>query len=395
MSRFNLPEPKPDPLLQLIGRYRNDDRSNKIDLGVGVFRDDHGNTPIMAAVKEAESRLQLEQQSKSYLGLTGDIEFVESLGELLFSGCDVTAMGAQTPGGSGALRLAAEIYNTAHPDGTLWLGLPTWPNHLPLTESVGIKNSTYQYFDRATQTIQFDQMLQAADSAQPGDAMLLHGCCHNPTGADLSNEQWQQLTNRLVAKQIIPIVDLAYHGLGNGLEQDLKPTRLIANSCPQTLVATSCSKNFGLYRDRTGAVYMAAQEKKTAVRAQAVFGQIARKIYSMPPDHGAAVVRIILQDNQLKSQWLAELESMVNRVNDLRTNIATADSKLSFVAEQRGMFSLLPLEPAQVDSLIEDHAVYLAGDGRINVAGCQSDQIQQFVSALAEVGFTGPGNHQA
>jgi len=392
MSRFNLPEPKPDPLLQLIGRYRNDTRSNKIDLGVGVFRDDHGNTPVMAAVKEAESRLQLEQQSKSYLGLTGDIEFVESLGELLFADCNVTAMGAQTPGGSGALRLAAEIYNTAHPDGTLWLGLPTWPNHSPLTESAGTKNSTYQYFDRATQTIQFDQMLTAVDSAKPGDAIMLHGCCHNPTGADLTDEQWQQLTDSIVKNELIPIIDLAYHGLGNGLEQDLKSTRLIAKSCPQTLLATSCSKNFGLYRDRTGAVYMASQDKKTATRAQAFFGQIARKIYSMPPDHGAAVVRIILQDEQLKTQWLAELESMVTRVNNLRDSIAAADSKLSFVAQQRGMFSLLPLEPAQVDSLIEDHGVYLAGDGRINVAGFQTNQITQFISALAEVGFTGAGN---
>jgi len=389
MSQFNLPEPVADPLLALIGRYRADKRSDKIDLGVGVFRDDHGNTPVMAAVKEAESRLQNQQQSKSYLGLTGDIEFVECLAELLFANCNVHALGAQTPGGSGALRLAAEIYHTAHPDGTLWIGLPTWPNHLPLTESVGIKNSTYEYFDRSTQTILFDNMLQAVDSARAGDAILLHGCCHNPTGADLTPEQWQELTDSIIKSQLIPIVDLAYHGLGNGLEQDLKATRLIASSCPQTLLATSCSKNFGLYRDRTGAVYMASQDKNTATRAQAFFGQIARKIYSMPPDHGAAVVRIILQNDQLKNQWLTELDSMVQRVNGLRQKIASADNNLRFVDQQRGMFSLLPLSPSQVDSLIDDHAVYLAGDGRINVAGCQPDQISRFVSALAEVGFTG------
>jgi len=389
MSQFNLPDPVADPLLQLIGRYRADKRSDKIDLGVGVFRDDHGNTPVMAAVKEAESRLQHEQQSKSYLGLTGDIEFVECLADLLFAHCNVHALGAQTPGGSGALRLAAEIYHTAHPDGTLWIGLPTWPNHLPLTESVGIKNSTYHYFDRSAQTILFDNMLEAVDSARAGDAILLHGCCHNPTGADLTPDQWQELTNRIIKSQLIPIMDLAYHGLGYGLEQDLKATRLIASSCPQTLIATSCSKNFGLYRDRTGAVYMASQDKNTATRAQAFFGQIARKIYSMPPDHGAAVVRIILQNDQLKNQWLSELDTMVQRVNGLRQKIASADNSLHFVDQQCGMFSLLPLSPSQVDSLIDDHAVYLAGDGRINVAGCQPDQIPRFVSALAEVGFTG------
>ena len=387
MSRFNLPEPKPDPLLQLIGRYRNDDRSNKIDLGVGVFRDDHGNTPIMAAVKEAESRLQLEQQSKSYLGLTGDIEFVESLGELLFSGCDVTAMGAQTPGGSGALRLAAEIYNTAHPDGTLWLGLPTWPNHSPLTESAGTKNSTYQYFDRATQTVQFDQMLTAVDSAKPGDAIMLHGCCHNPTGADLTASQWQELATALNHHQLIPIIDLAYHGLGNGLEEDLKATRLIIQHCQQTLIASSCSKNFGLYRERTGAVYMASHDPAVARRTQAFFGQIARKIYSMPPDHGAAVVRMILHDSALKDQWRNELDTMVSRVKSLRQSIAKHSAHLNFVAEQQGMFSLLPLSPEQVESLIDEHAVYLAGDGRINVAGCQQNQIDQFVTALNAVGY--------
>lgn len=389
MSRFDLPEPIPDPLLQLIDRYRTDPRTDKIDLGVGVFRDDQGNTPIMSAVKQAESTLQSEQQSKSYLGLTGDIEFVELLGELLFAQSDVHAMGAQTPGGSGALRLAAEIYHTAHPDGTLWIGLPTWPNHLPLTESVGVKNSTYHYFDKATQTIQFDDMLTAVNSARPGDAFLLHGCCHNPTGADLTQAQWQQLAEQLLKQQLIPIIDLAYHGLGNGLDQDLQATRLIANTCPQTLVASSCSKNFGLYRDRTGAVYMAAHDRKIATRAQAFFGQIARKIYSMPPDHGAAVVRMILQDEQLKQQWLTELTTMVNRVNGLRNCMAAADNKLGFVDNLRGMFSLLPLQPTQVDALINDHAVYLAGDGRINVAGCQPDQIERFISALAEVGFEG------
>lgn len=389
MAQFNLPEPQPDPLLQLIGKYRADTRPEKIDLGVGVYRDDHGNTPVLAAVKAAENKLQQEQQSKSYLGLTGDNEFVEQLGTLLFNDATI-ALGAQTPGGSGALRLAAEIYNIAHPQGTLWIGTPTWPNHLPLTESAGVKTATFDYFDRDTQQIMFDSSLEAIDNANAGDAIILHGCCHNPTGADLTPEQWQQLVSLLVEKNIIPIVDLAYHGLGDGLEDDLAATRLITTQCEEVLVAASCSKNFGLYRDRTGAVYMTSHEKSTAARAQAVFGQIARKIYSMPPDHGAAVVRLILQDSTLKKQWHDELKTMTARVKSLRQSMAERFEALEFVTRQKGMFSLLPLSPVQVNSLIEDHAVYLAGDGRINVAGCQLDQIERFVTSLEAVGFTGP-----
>ncbi len=389
MAQFNLPEPQPDPLLQLISQYRADKRSDKIDLGVGVYRDHQGNTPVLSAVKEAESRLQTQQQTKSYLGLTGDIEFTECLSELIFGNTSTYVCGAQTPGGSGALRLAAEIYKTANPDGTLWIGQPTWPNHLPLTESAGVKTTTYSYFDRSSQRVLFNNILAAADAASSGDAMILHGCCHNPTGADLSDNQWRELAEILAERQIIPIVDLAYHGLGRGLNTDLKATRLIAATCDKTLVAASCSKNFGLYRDRTGAVYMASHDKQTASRAQAVFGQIARKIYSMPPDHGAAVVRIILQDNNLKPLWVSELDTMVERVNELRTAIANRYPTLNFVANQRGMFSLLPLNPDQVNSLINDHAVYLAGDGRINIAGCQTHQIDKFVSALQEVGFSG------
>ena len=389
MAQFKLPEPQPDPLLQLIGKYREDTREEKIDLGVGVYRDDHGNTPVLEAVKEAENRLQQEQKSKSYLGLTGDNEFVESLGMLLFNSDAPYVYGAQTPGGSGALRLAAEIYNIAHPQGTLWIGQPTWPNHLPLTESAGVTVSTFEYFSKSSQQILFDNMLAAVDKASAGDAIILHGCCHNPTGADISHSQWQQLAVLLAEKQVLPIVDLAYHGLGDGLEDDLAATRLLTTACAEVLVAASCSKNFGLYRDRTGAVYMSSHEKGTATRAQAVFGQIARKIYSMPPDHGAAVVRIILQDDTLKQQWLDELQTMTVRIKTLRQSMSDFYPALNFVAEQKGMFSLLPLSPEQVNSLIEDHAVYLAGDGRINVAGCRTDQIERFVTSLKSIGFSG------
>lgn len=391
MSNFILPEPVADPLLALIGRYRTDTRTNKIDLGVGVYRDNHGDTPVLSAVKTAELQLHQQQQSKSYLGLTGDIGFVEAYGDLIFEGNSRNIAGAQAPGGSGALRLAAEVFKTAYPGGTLWIGLPTWPNHLPLTESAGVQTKTFPYFSRDKQQIQFDQMLECLTAAKAGDGVLLHGCCHNPTGADLSPGQWLSIAQLIAQKELLPIIDLAYHGLGRGMNEDLAATRLMAEHNPQTLIAASCSKNFGLYRDRVGAVYMASDNKDVANRTQDFFGQVARRIYSMPPDHGAAVVRIILTDASLLAQWQTELSTMVDRVNSLRLEISKQGKSLNlgFVADQRGMFSLLPLDPAQVDSLIDDHAVYLAGDGRINIAGCQTDQVPRFIEALDAVGFKG------
>ncbi len=390
MSVFTLPETAADPLLNLIGRFRDDPRSDKIDLGVGVYRDDYGNTPVLAAVKSAETILHEQQDSKSYLGLTGDDEFVSALADLVFgqnTGRHIA--GAQTPGGSGGLRLAAEAYKAAHPDGTLWVGLPTWPNHLPLIQSAGVHTRTYPGFSRETQTILFDSLLEHLNTASPGDAVLLHGCCHNPTGADLTEEQWTTLAGLLQQKELIPLVDLAYHGLGSGMSEDLKATRIIVASCAQTLVAVSCSKNFGLYRDRVGAVYLAADDQTLTQRGQAYFGQSARLIYSMPPDHGAAVVRLILTDDQLRDLWQTELNTMVKRVQGLRHAIATSgtDLGMQFVNEQRGMFSLLELQPEQVDTLINKHSVYLAGDGRINIAGCQLPQVERFIDALSQVGF--------
>ncbi|MEM7256531.1 MAG: amino acid aminotransferase [Pseudomonadota bacterium] len=390
MASFSLPEPQSDPLLALIGKYRADNREDKIDLGVGVYRDNNGETPVLAAVKAAEDMLLKDQGSKSYLGLTGDIDFVDAYGDVVFGATSRIVSGAQTPGGSGALRLAAEVFKTAFPDNTLWIGLPTWPNHLPLTESAGIKTATYEYFDVQTQQILFDQMMQTLSQATAGDAVLLHGCCHNPTGADLSPVQWQQVSQVLAQRSLLPIIDLAYHGLGRGMAQDLEATRLITEQNPHTLVATSCSKNFGMYRDRVGAVYIASESDELARRCQALFGYVARRMYSMPPDHGAAVVRIILANDTLRKQWTNELDVMANRVISLRNTVAGEGSRLNlqFVAQQSGMFSLLPLSPAQVDSMIDDHAVYMAGNGRINIAGCQVSQIPKLIDALEQVGFS-------
>lgn len=399
MSHFDLPEPSPDPLLDLIGRYRADNRPNKIDLGVGVYRNDSGETPVLAAVKAAESILLEQQISKSYLGLTGDTEFVALVGDLIFAPPDagthdlkadgIYISGAQTPGGSGALRVASELFSAIRPSATLWIGVPTWPNHLPLTQAAGLKTKCFDAFCRDTQNVLFDSMIESLSAADDGDGVLIHGCCHNPTGADLTLDQVNSLCQLMNDKGLMPIVDLAYHGLGAGLQQDLQTTREIVHQCPHTLVAASCSKNFGLYRDRVGAVYMATGEQERADRAQAYFGHIARRIYSMPPDHGAATVRLILSDESLKQLWLTELDTMVSRIKTLRQAIAKQQPGLGFVSKQRGMFSLLPLEPQQVDSLINEHAVYLAGDGRINIAGCQLDRVEQFCGALAAVGLTG------
>jgi aromatic-amino-acid transaminase len=408
MSEFNPPEPSPDPLLDLIGRYRADTRPHKIDVGVGVYRNDQGDTPVLEAVKTAETLLLQQQQSKSYLGLTGDTEFVQLVGELIFASQDValvpeltaTALhvgdkwisGAQTPGGSGALRVASELFKATRPDATLWVGTPTWPNHIPLTEAAGLKTQCYEAFDKATQTILFEATLDAIASAASGDGVLIHGCCHNPTGADLSLEQVQTLCELMNDKDLLPMVDLAYHGLGAGLLNDLHVTREIVSRCPHTLVAASCSKNFGLYRDRVGAVFMATGERQRADHAQAYFGHIARRIYSMPPDHGAASVRLILSDATLRKQWLDELDTMVERIQGLRKAIAKQQPGLQFVSQQRGMFSLLPLSAQQCDTLINDHAVYLAGDGRINIAGCQLGQVEQFCAALSAVGLSAVGS---
>jgi len=393
MKNFTLPEPQADPLLALIGKYNADTRPDKIDLGVGVYRDDQGNTPVLSAVKAAEDQLLQQQGSKSYLGLTGDAGFVDAYGELIFGNTNRHVAGAQTPGGSGALRLAAEVFKTAYPDNTLWIGLPTWPNHLPLTESAGVKTATYEYVDISSQQILFDQMMNALNNAVPGDGFLLHGCCHNPSGADLTSEQWTTVAGTLAQKSLLPIIDLAYHGLGRGMQQDLEATRIIAKHNPQTLLAASCSKNFGLYRDRVGAVYISSESAELATRCQALFGFVARRMYSMPPDHGAAAVRIILSDDTLRRQWIDELDTMVNRVTGLRQTLAQQSTNIDmqFVAQQHGMFSLLPMSPEQVNSMIDDHGVYMAGNGRINIAGCQQAQIPQFISALEQVGFEGAG----
>lgn len=388
-----LPAAKLDPLLDLMRLYREDTRTQKIDLGVGVYRTATGETPVMRAVKAAEKRLLEAQASKSYLGPEGDRVYVDLLQALLFGAKHpaLTASriaGCQTPGGTGALRLGAEVL-AATKVARIWVGTPTWPNHIPIFAAAGVKAETYPFFDVKTQSIQFDAMLDALRKADAGDAVLLHGCCHNPTGADLSPAQWREVNDVVLARKLLPFVDFAYHGLGDGLDVDIEPARILAAEAPEALFAFSCSKNFGIYRDRTGMLSVLAKNDVKAKNSLGVAMNAARASYSMPPDHGAAVVRTILEDAALKAEWLAELDTMRDRLAFVRKSLVEAGRQknigLAAIEQQKGMFSTLNLTPQQVDKLRVEHGIYMAGSGRINVAGFKDQDIPAFIDALAQV----------
>jgi len=377
----------PDALLALIGMFAADPRADKIDLGVGVYRDETGVTPVFRAVKAAERTLVETQASKSYLGPEGDIRFTDLLKPIVFgAGFDhQSVVGVQTPGGTGALRLAAELIAAAKPGGKVWLGTPTWPNHPPTFAAAHLTLATYRYFDQASQTILFDEMLAALKGAEAGDVVLLHGCCHNPTGANLTAGQWREVAALAAGRGLIPLVDLAYQGLGDGLDEDAAGLRAVLEACEDVIVAFSCDKNFGLYRDRVGALYVRA---KQAARAELVLSNmlaLARPNWSMPPDHGAAVVRTILDDAALAADWRDELTSMRLRIAQVRQALAAGHPFLAPLAHQQGMFSLLPLSPEQVGTLRKDHAVYMAGSGRANLAGLTLKTVPQFIAALKTV----------
>lgn len=374
----------PDALLALIGLFRNDPRADKIDMGVGVFRDDEGLTPVLRAVKKAEAKLLETQPSKSYLGPEGDVGYVKLLEPIVFGAERVSSrlVGMQTPGGTGALRLAAELIRAARPNASIWVGLPTWPNHVPIFKAAGVGVRTHPFFDVASQTLLFDEMIAALGQAQPGDVVLLHGCSHNPTGAELSADQWQQVIKLAGERGLIPLIDLAYQGLGHGLNEDAAGLRLAIDSVPEVLVAYSCDKNFGLYRERVGALWAHSPDADTSIRVFENLMSLARANWSMPPDHGAAIVRTILEDDALRAEWRAELDEMRARILDLRAGLSAAHPRLVSVASQTGMFSMLPISPNVVAKLREDHGIYMAGNGRINVAGLHRNNVPKLVAAL-------------
>jgi len=380
-----LDEQPADALLALIALANADPRPNKIDVGVGVYRDAAGRTPILDAVKAAEKLLWEQQETKSYLGSQGDARFVELIKPIVFGEAavgDDRIVGMQTPGGCGALRLGAELIVRADPEARIFVGTPTWPNHEPLIGEAGVEMIDYPYYARESRTICFDRMMDALGQARAGDLLLLHGCCHNPTGADLSPDQWREVAELVAKNGLIPYVDLAYQGLGNGLEADAEGTRLVVEAAEQAIVAQSCDKNFGCYRDRLGSLFVKMPTAKAAATVMGNLLALARTMWSMPPDHMAAVVHIILDDADLRADWRRQLDAMCARIRQLRARLAAFDPRLAYIDGQNGMFSMLPLTPDQVLALRKEHGIYMAGSGRFNVVGLSDDNVDSFAAAV-------------
>ena len=382
----DLPTVHGNSLIALIGLVNADPRPDKIDVGVGVFRDGAGNTPILKVIKEAERRLNATQESKSYLGSAGDKRFAEMLRPIVLgehAGDDRIA-GLQTPGGCGALRLGFELLAAANPQARVFVGGPTWPNHPPIIRAVGLSAVDYPFYERGQGAVRFEDMLDALRSGEPGDIALLHGCCHNPTGADLDAEQWREVAKVVAERGLIPFVDIAYQGFGRGLDEDAFGVRLMLDTCDEVIIAQSCDKNFSVYRDRVGSLWIKSPSRETTANAMMLVYQIAREMWSMPPDHGAACVRIVLEDPELKERWLVELAAMRDRINAVRQRIAAADPRLAFIGRQFGMFSMLPLSKEQVLKLRSDHAIYMAESGRFNVVGMSDAALDRFIAAVVE-----------
>ena len=380
----DLPPVESDSLLKLIALANADPRPDKIDVGVGVFRDAVGNTPILKVMKEAEQRLVDIQESKSYLGSAGDKRFAELLRPILLGehAGDERIAGLQTPGGCGALRLGFELIATVNPGARVLVGTPTWPNHPPIISAVGLEQVDYPYYEIGQGAIRFEDMLEALGSGEPGDVALLHGCCHNPTGADLNPTQWAEVTDVCHERGLIPLVDIAYQGFGQGLDEDAAGLRGILSQCDEVIIAQSCDKNFSVYRDRVGCLFVKTGSASATATAMGHVFQRAREMWSMPPDHGAAAARIILDDPALRARWLVELKGMRDRINAVRQRIASADPRLAFIGRQYGMFSMLPLSVGQVLKLREDYGIYMADSGRFNVVGLGDHEIDRFIAAV-------------
>jgi aspartate/tyrosine/aromatic aminotransferase len=349
-----------------------------------VFRDGAGNTPILKVIKDAEQRLHDTQVTKAYLGSAGDKRFADLLRPILLGphADEDRIIGVQTPGGCGALRLGFELLAMANPSARVFVGAPTWPNHPPIIAAVGLAQVDYPYYERGQGAIRFEDMIEALRSADAGDIVLLHGCCHNPTGADLNEEQWREVARAVAERSLVPLVDIAYRGFGRGLDEDAFGVRLMLETCDEMIIAQSCDKNFSVYRDRVGSLWIESASSATSRTAMGHVYKIAREMWSMPPDHGAASVRIVLDAPELHDRWLVELKGMRDRINSVRRRIAAADPRLAFIARQYGMFSMLPLSKEQVLKLREEDAIYMADSGRFNVVGMSDDQIGRFTAAV-------------
>ena len=379
-----------DAILALMDRFRADPRAEKIDMGVGVYRNAQGVTPVMGAVKAAERQLVETQESKGYTALTGDPAFVAAMADLVLGEAHDPARvtGAATVGGTGAIRQGLELVRLARPDVTVHIPDPSWPNHAAVLRGMGLPFKTYRYFDAEANALDAGGMLADLKAVAPGDLVLLHGCCHNPTGVDPTPAQWREIAAALKETGAVVMIDLAYLGLGDGIEEDAAATRMLVGELPEVVLAVSCSKNFGLYRDRAGVVLVASDQPKLVQGNLATLNRLA---YSFPADHAARVVEMILHDAALRDDWATELRDMRERINSLRVALAeelrtvTGSDRFAFLASQRGMFSRLGATPEEVQRLAEEHAVYMIGDGRMNVAGLTLADIPRLAKAIAEV----------
>lgn len=386
----------PDPILGMMAAFREDPRDQKVDLSVGVYQDESGHTPVMRAVTEAEQRILASQTTKTYQGIAGDPEFNQALLELVFGPehevlAESKARSIQTPGGCGALRIAAEVVYRANPGAAVWVSRPTWANHIPLIGGAGLRIEEYPYYDSERHEIDFDAMMHALENVGAGDLVLLHACCHNPCGADLSQEQWRVLAELASRKGFLPFIDFAYQGLGDGLDEDAFGVRLMARCVPEMILAVSCSKNFGVYRERIGSAVFIGDSvlAADAIASQAM--SAARQIYSMPPAHGAAIVAAILGDSGLRQKWTSELTTVRQRIQSMRLLLSAklsdgpSGADFGFIADQKGMFSFLGVNAEQLIRLREEYAIYIVGSTRINLAGVNSGNIDYLADSILAV----------
>jgi aspartate aminotransferase len=386
----------PDPILGLMAAFRADPDARKVDLGVGVYRDEHGETPVLASVRAAESALIARQTTKSYVGPAGNPGFNQATEQLVLGpGHPALAAGrvrsVQAPGGCGALRLGAELIRAASPESVVHVSTPTWANHLPLLCGAGLKLERYPYYDPATGGVQFDAMMGYLERLPARAVVLLHASCHNPTGADLSQSQWRAVLGLVGRRGLLPFIDMAYQGLGDGIDEDAFGLRLLGAELPEMLCAVSCSKNFGLYRERTGSLHLIGSTPAAADATLSHLVRLARGIWSMPPDHGAAIAYTVLTDPSLRAQWLEEVAAMRRRVQGLRHEVVQQlaqhcpQRNFGFITGQRGMFSFLGIDSSQVRALRERHHVYMTDDSRTNIAGLRRGNLEYFARAVAEV----------
>jgi aromatic-amino-acid transaminase len=387
------PEPVADSLHAVMARFRADPRPHKIDLGVGVYRDETGASPIMAAVREAELWLAQSGDTKAYQALAGDGAFIDAMIALVLGSAHPAVRegriaAVQGTGGTGALRIAMDVARIAAPGARLHLGVPSWPNHQALGQAAGLEVVAHRYVDVSTQAIDYESVIAAAQGARAGDLFLLHGPCHNPTGADLGREQCLELIGILAERGAIPLIDAAYYGLGDGLQQDLDIVSEMAGAAPRALIAVACSKSFGLYRERTGILFAVVADRAERDRVQGQIEKTSRTLVSMPPAHGAATVARVLTEPSLRASWEAELAEMRSRMLGVRAELAALSNRAPILAgidRQRGIFRMLPLSAEQAEALGRDHAIHMPQSGRINLAGLKSGDAPRLAEALAAV----------